>query len=191
MPFGLINALATFQSVMNTIFAALLRRGVLVFMDDILIYSKTLEEHTALLAQVFEIIRQHQFFVKLSKCSFAQSQIEYLGHCISAASVTTEPSKIKAVQQWPVPKNLKELRGFLGLTGYYRKFIRHYGMLSRPLTELLKKNVSFVWNAYAQEAFSLLKQALVQAPVLAIPDFNKLFVLETDACDTGFGAVLM
>lgn len=152
MPFGLTNAPTTFQSVMNTIFAALLRRRVLVFMDDILIYSKTFEEHTALRTQVFEIIRQHQFFVKLSKCSFAQRQNEYLGHRISADGVTTEPSKIQVVQQWPVPKNLKELRGFLGLTGYYRKFIRHYGILSRPLTELLKKNVPFVWNAYPQEA---------------------------------------
>jgi hypothetical protein len=98
MPFGLTNAPTTFQSVMNTIFAALLRRRVLVFMDDILIYSKTFEEHTALLTQAFEIIRQHQFFVKLSKCSFAQRQIEYLGHRISADGVTTEPSKIQAIQ---------------------------------------------------------------------------------------------
>jgi hypothetical protein len=144
-----------------------------------------------LLTQVFDIIRKHHFFVKLSKCSFAQQEIEYLGHCISANGVTTEPSKIQVINEWPVPKNLKELRGFLGLTGYYRKFIRHYAVLCRPLTQLLKNNVPFVWNAYAQEAFSVLKQALVQAPVLAILDFNKTFVLETDACDTGFGAVLM
>jgi len=125
MPFGLTNAPATFQGVMNTIFASPLRKGVLVFMDDILIYSRTLEEHKALLTQVFEIIKQHQFFVKMSKCSFAQQQIEFLGHCISAEGVTTEPSKIQEVQHWPMPKNLKELRGFFGLTGYYRKFIRH------------------------------------------------------------------
>lgn len=134
MPFGLTNAPATFQGVMNTIFAELLRKGVLVFMDDILIYSRTWEEHTALLTQVFDIIRKHHFFVKLSKCSFAQQEIEYLGHCISANGVTTEPSKIQVINEWPVPKNLKELRGFLGLTGYYRKFIRHYAVLCRPLT---------------------------------------------------------
>ena len=150
-----------------------------------------MEEHCALLTKVFDIIWHNRFFVKLSKCSFAQHEIEYLGHCISAAGVATEPSKIQAVQQWPIPKNLKELRGFLGLTGYYRKFIRNYGMISRPLTELLKKGVPYLWSPTTQEAFLLLKQALVQAPVLAIPDFNKEFILETDASDTGFGAVLM
>lgn len=176
---------------MNTVFASLLRKGVLVFMDDILIYSSTLEEHRVLLRKVLEILRKHQFFAKLSKCSFAQQTIEYLGHCISAQGVATEPSKIKAVQQWPVPKNLKELRGFLGLTGYYRKFIRHYGMLSKPLTNMLKKRIQFVWTTTAQEAFDLLKNALTQAPVLAIPDFTKQFVLGTYASDSGFGAVLM
>jgi hypothetical protein len=147
MPFGLTDAPATFQSVMNTIFAPLLRKGVLVFMDDILIYLATFEEHCALLQQVFEILRDNQFSVKLSKCSFAQQTIEYLGHCISAQGVATEPSKIQAMQNWLVPKNLKELRGFLGLTGYYRKFIRHYDIISRQLTSLLKKGTPFVWSA--------------------------------------------
>ena len=114
MPFGLTNAPATFQSVMNDIFAPLMRHGVLVFMDDILIYSDTLETHVNLLAQVFEITQQHKFLIKLSKCSFGQQKIEYLGHCISAQGVATEPTKTVVVQQWLVPTNLKELRGFLG-----------------------------------------------------------------------------
>ena len=173
MPFGLTNAPATFQGVMNQIFAPLLRKGVLVFMDDILIYSSSLSEHLELLEQVFLIIQQNQFLLKLSKCSFAQTEIEYLGHCISGKGVATEPSKIEAVKLWPTPSNLKDLRGFLGLTGYYRKFIRHYSMISRPLTQLLKKGVQFLWTPTAQESFSLLKQALVEAPVLAIPDFGK------------------
>lgn len=147
-------------------------------MDDILVYSTTLEDHLSLLQQVFEIIQQHGFFIKLSKCSFAKQQIEYLGHCISSQGVATDKSKIEAVQQWLVPSNLKELRGFLGLTGYYRKFIRHYGMISRPLTLLLKKGISFQWSPQAQEAFLLLKKALMEAPVLAIPNFDKPFVLE-------------
>lgn len=117
--------------------------------------------------------------------------MEYLGHCISRAGVATEPSKIVAVQEWPRPKNLKELRGFLGLTGYYRKFIKHYGMISKPLSNFLKKASPFVWTSVTEEAFNQLKSALTQAPVLAILDFQKQFVLETDASDTSFGAVLM
>lgn len=118
MPFGLTNAPATFQIVMNMIIKHLLCRGVLVFMDDILIYSATLEDHLHLLQEVFQIIRDQHFYVKLSKCSFAQPEVEYL-HVISARGVATEPSKILAVQQWPTPVNVKQLRGFLGLAGYY------------------------------------------------------------------------
>lgn len=191
MAFGLTNAPASFQGVMNQIFAHLLRKGVIIFMDDILIYSATLEEHVSLLKEVFQVIREHQFFLKKSKCFFAQKEVEYLGHCISRAGVATEPSKIAAVQNWARPKNLKELRGFLGLTGYYRKFIKHYGLISKPLSDLLKKSSPFVWTSRTKEAFLQLKSALVKAPVLAIPDFNKQFVLETDASDVGFGAVLM
>lgn len=191
MAFGLTNAPATFQSVMNLIFAALLRKGVIVFMDDILIYSATLDQHVSLLQQVFEILRKHKFFIKLSKCSFAQKEIEYLGHTISNLGVATDKSKIAAVQQWPIPKNVKELRGFLGLTGYYRRFIRNYGLISKQLTELLKKGVPFIWTDQTQAAFHQLKQALIHAPVLAIPNFSKPFVLETDASEVGFGAVLL
>jgi len=191
MPFGLTNAPATFQGIMNLIFAVLLRKGVLVFMDDILVYSKTLAEHVKLLQQVFEILRLHKFYIKLSKCSFAQGEVEYLGHIITGAGVSTEPTKIQAVQGWPTPKNLKELRGFLGLTGYYRRFIKNYGIISRPLSDLLTKNVPFVWTSVTEIAFQQLKDALSTSPVLAIPDFAKKFTLETDASDLGFGAVLM
>lgn len=147
MPFGLTNALATFQSLMNTIFVDLLRKGVLVFMDDILIYSASLEDHVILLRQVFTILQQHQFLLKKTKCSFAQRSVEYLGHVVSGAGVLTDPTKIQAVVHWPVPTNLKQPRGFLGLTGYYRRFIQHYGIISRPLTQLLKKGVPYVWTS--------------------------------------------
>lgn len=191
MLFGLTNAPATFQSFMNIIFIEILRKGVLIFMNDILVYSDTLEKHEQMLQRVFQILQQHKFLIKRSKCSFATTQVEYLGHVISGEGVATDPNKTQAVKQWPTPKTTKQLRGFLGLTGYYRKFIRDYGMISRPLTELLKKNTPFQWTPITEQAFQVLKQKLVQALVLAVPNFSKPFVVETDACDVGVGAILM
>jgi hypothetical protein len=143
------------------------------------------------LDEVLSILHREQWKVKMSKCHFAQPKIAYLGHVISAEGVSTDPDKICVVKQWPVPQNVKEVRGFLGLSGYYRKFIKHYGIIARPLTDLLKKGVPFVWTSIAEEAFVTLKKALVSAPVLALPDFTKPFMIETDACEYGIGAVLM
>ncbi len=190
MPFGLTNAPATFQGLMNTIFAHLIRKGVLVFVDDILIYSRTLQEHVSQLRIVLEILARHQLFVKKSKCSFAKQHLEYLGHVIGASRVATDPSKIKAVQDWPVPKTVKQLRGFLRLTGYYRNFIQGYGVITRDLTTLLKKDVSYKWGTKEQQDFELVKSKLLEAPVLALPDFSQQFVVQTDASDIGIGVVL-
>lgn len=157
MPFGLTNAPATFQGAMNCIFADLSRKCVLVFMDDILIYTKTLEEHVQQVQLVFQVLNQHHFMLKRSKCVFAQHELEHLGHVILGQGVVTEPSKIEVVPQWPTPASHKELRGFLRLTGYYRRFIQHYGKLSQSLSQMLKKRCRLQWTPQAEEACQLLK----------------------------------
>ncbi|CAN6301690.1 unnamed protein product, partial [Urochloa humidicola] len=190
MPYGLTGAPATFQAIMNHILAPLLRKCVVVFIDDILIYSKSYEEHVQHVKMVFDLLQKHQLKVRLSKCSFAQQELKYLGHVISSKGVSTDPSKLTTIQNWPVPTNLKELRGFLGIAGYYRRFVKNFGMLSKPLTDLLRKGQLFIWTPATEQAFQLLKKALTPAPVLALPDFNSTFIIETDASDKGIGAVL-
>jgi hypothetical protein len=191
LSFGLTGGPNTFNFAMNDTLSPCLRHFAVVFLDDILVFSASYALHLQHLAEVLKLLLQHQWQVKLSKCSFAQTQIGYLGHIISGQGVATDLAKISAIQEWPVPVSTKEVRGFLGLAGYYRKFISQYGMLSKPLTNLLKKGVPFQWTSNERQAFVILKQALVSAPVLALPDFSKTFVIETDASDVGIGAMLM
>jgi hypothetical protein len=190
MPFGLCNAPSTFQSTMNLIFEPYLRRFVIVFFDDILVYSPTLDDHLQHLEMVFQCLLEHEFCLKESKCSIAQNSIEYLGHIVSAEGVGPDPAKISAMVTWPAPTNVKQFRGFLGLTGFYRKFVKHYSTIAAPLTALLKKD-SFEWNDDANKAFEEFKQAMSAAPVLALPNFAEKFILETDASGSEMGAVFI
>jgi hypothetical protein len=175
---------------MNDVLRPFLRRFVLVFFDDILIYSRTWADHLRHLRAVFGALQQHQLFVKRSKCAFATPSVAYLGHVVSAAGVAMDPTKVQAVRDWQQPRSARAVRSFLGLAGYYRKFVHNYGTIAAPLTALLKKD-GFAWSPDAAAAFNALKEAVTSAPALAMPDFTKMFVVECDASSHGFGAVLI
>lgn len=189
MPFGLTNAPSTFQAVMNDLFRPFLRRFILVFFDDILIYSHTMEQHRSHLEQALKLLYDNQFFAKMSKFCFGQSQVVFLGHVVNSEGVKVEEEKFSAVQSWPTPSTVKEVRGFLGLTGYYRRFVQNYRFIAQPLTMLTKKD-GFVWSEEALNAFNKLKQALLSTPVLRLPNFSEPFVVECDASSDGVGAIL-
>ncbi|GJW61762.1 ty3-gypsy retrotransposon protein [Tanacetum coccineum] len=190
MPFGLTNAPSTFQATMNRIFSPYLRKFVIVFFDDILIYSSSLTAHVEHLQCVFHCLQEYQFYVKRSKCVFGAASLEYLGHIISGQGVEMDPKKVEAVTTWPVPKTQKQVRSFLGLAGYYRRFIQGYASLAAPLSDLLQKD-GFRWGEREHKAFVDLKHQLSIAPVLSLPDFEEVFVVETDASGDGIGAVLL
>jgi hypothetical protein len=190
IPLGLCNAPSTFQSLMNHVFRPFLRHFVLVFFDDILIYIKTWSSHLSHVNQVVHLLSKHQLFLKQSKCAFGALEVEYSGHIVGKDGVQVDPKKIESIQDWPRPKTLKSLRVFLGLTGYYRKFVWNYGKIAAPLTSLLKKN-AFTWTSFVDHAFQALKDVMCSTPILAFPDFTKTFVLECDAFEKGIRAFLI
>nr|AAX96624.1 retrotransposon protein, putative, Ty3-gypsy sub-class [Oryza sativa Japonica Group]ABA92970.1 retrotransposon protein, putative, Ty3-gypsy subclass [Oryza sativa Japonica Group] len=191
MSFGLTNALAFFMNLMNKIFMEYLDQFVVVFIDDILIYSKNEEEHAEHLRLIMGKLRDHQLFAKFSKCEFWLDRVAFLGHVISSNGVKVDPSKVEAVLAWNPPKNVSEIRSFLGLAGYYQRFIEGFSKLARPMTELLKKEKKFEWSAACEDGFQEMKKRLTTAPVLTLPDIRKDFEIFCDASRQGLGCVLM
>ncbi|KAL4355503.1 hypothetical protein GQ457_06G006870 [Hibiscus cannabinus] len=190
MPFGLTNAPSTFQATMNEIFRPYLRKFVLVFLDDILVFNKSWPEHLSHLQQVLSKLQEHSFVAKQSKCSFGQEKVEYLGYIVSREGLAVDSSKVDAIRNWLVPTTIKEVWSFLAITGYYRRFIKGFAIIAAPLTDLLRKEENFEWNERAQDAFEHLKTCLCSTPILGLPNFEKEFVVETNASGVGIGAVL-
>jgi hypothetical protein len=191
MPFGLTNAPAVFARTMQQVFSDMIGKFVLVYLDDILIYSKTPEEHEKHLALVLARLEENKFYAQLHKCHFALPEVEFLGHMVSEKGIKVDPRKVKIVQEWPVPKNVSEVRSFLGLANYFRRFVHAYSTIARPLHALTAKDASWQWTSECQSAFQLLKDKLTAAPVLAAPDFSKPFEVVADASDFTLGAILL
>jgi hypothetical protein len=173
MFFGLTNSPATFQALMNTIFTDLIAAGkVAVYLDDILIYSSTLDEHRDTMHEVLRRLRAHNLYLRPEKCEFDREEVEYLGLIIKKGEVTMDPVKVKAVTDWPTPRNLRELRGFLGFANFYRRFIKDFAKLARPLNNLTKKDIQWTWNISQRQAFQTLKGSFSRRPILAVYEPN-------------------
>ncbi|KAK4382892.1 Transposon Tf2-12 polyprotein [Sesamum angolense] len=191
MPFGLTNAPAAFMALMNRTFQEYLDQFVIVFIDDILVYSKNREEHEQHLRIVLQILKEKELYAELSKCEFWVNQVVFLGHVISGDGVMPDPSKVKAIMEWRVPKNATEVRSFLGLAGYYRRFVEGFSIIAGPLTKLLRKGVTFQWTEQCQQSFDELKKRLTSTPILVLPSGSGGYVVYTDASKQGLGCVLM
>ncbi|XP_028298451.1 uncharacterized protein LOC114460741 [Gouania willdenowi] len=203
MPFGLCNAPSTFQRLMERMFGDCRYQSVLLYLDDVIVFSSSIQQHLGRLEEVFSRLQKQGLKVKLSKCHFFQKQVKYLGHVVSADGVATDPDKVEVVRGWKTPTNLAELRSFLGFASYYRRFIAGFAKMAAPLHHVVaqlspgakkgrtpKKPLASVWTAECEEKFSQLKNALVSSPVLAYADFHRPFILEIDASHAGLGAVL-
>ncbi|XP_043717481.1 uncharacterized mitochondrial protein AtMg00860-like [Telopea speciosissima] len=191
MSFGLNNAPVAFMALMNRVFHDVLDKFVIVFIDDILVYSKNEEEHAQHLRFVLQRLREKQLYAKFSICEFWLPQVGFLGHIISARGIEVDPGKVKAVVNWESPKTVTEIRSFLGLAGYYRKFIENFSKIAMPMTQLTRKGAKFEWNEDCENSFQELKKRLVTAPVLVLPKETEGMVVYTDASKTGLGCVLM
>ena len=190
MPFGLCNGPGTFQRLMDTTLAGLQWSTCLVYLDDVIIYSRTLEEHVRRLRDVFQRFRSAGLKLKPTKCHLLKKSVEFLGHIVSGRGISTDPAKISCLQQWPSPACSDQVRSFLGLATYYGRFVKDFARISTPLRRLTEKNAQFAWSYDCEQAFQTLKRKLTSAPVLRFPEFDREFILDTDASDRAIGAVL-
>ncbi|GJW61775.1 putative reverse transcriptase domain-containing protein [Tanacetum coccineum] len=191
MPFGLTNAPAVFMDLMNRVCKPYLDKFVIVFIDDILIYSKNKQEHEEHLKLILELLKKEELYAKFSKCEFWIPKVQFLGHVIDSQGIHVDPAKIESIKDWASPKSPTEIRQFLGLAGYYRRFIEGFSKIAKPMTKLTQKKVKFEWGDKQETAFQLLKQKLCSAPILALPEGSEDFIVYCDASIKGLGAVLM
>ncbi|GAU34562.1 hypothetical protein TSUD_29080 [Trifolium subterraneum] len=191
MPFGVTNAPGVFMEYMNRIFHSFLDKFVVLFIDDILVYSKSEEEHKENLRIVLQVLKEKKLYGKLSKCEFWLEEVSFLGHIISSGGIAVDPAKVDVVMKWGTPESVSEIRSFLGLAGYYRRFIEGFSKMALPLTLLTRKDQAFVWDEKCEKSFQELKKKLTTAPVLILPDAKESFVVYCDASKLGLGGVLM
>ncbi|GJS90972.1 putative reverse transcriptase domain-containing protein [Tanacetum coccineum] len=191
MPFGLTNAPAVFMDLMTRVCKPFLDKFVIVFIDDILIYSRNKKEHEEHLKAILELLKKEEMYAKFSKCEFGILKVQFLGHVIDSQGIHVDPAKIKSIKDWASPKSPIEIRQFLGLAGYYRRFIEGFLKIAKPMTKLTQKKVKFDWGDKEEAEFQLLKQKLCSAPILALPDRSEDFIAYCDASIKGLGAVLM
>ncbi|KAI0507147.1 hypothetical protein KFK09_013267 [Dendrobium nobile] len=189
MPFGLCNAPATFRRVMNEVLKPFLNKCCVAYFDDILVFSSDFKTHMKHLEHIFEALRQNKLYLNVTKCEFATQEVSFLGFKISAEGVSADPKKVESIREWPNPKSFSDIRSFHGLANFYRRFIRGFSIILAPLTDVLKQKC-FCWGEEQQRSFDTIKSALSTAPVLALPNFDKAFSVETDASSVGIGAVL-
>ncbi|GBL98487.1 Retrovirus-related Pol polyprotein from transposon 297 [Araneus ventricosus] len=190
MPFGLCNAPATFERLMETVLRGLSSEACVVYLDDIIIVGRTFEEHLNNLHKVFQRLQKANLKLSPKKCMVFQKEVTYLGHVISAEGVKTHQGKIRAVVYWPRPETVHDLRSFLGLCTYYRRFVKNFSTIARPLHKLTEAKSNFSWTEECEKSFNSLKQALTSSPILTYPQTDKDFILDTDASNEGIGAVL-
>ncbi|GKB39424.1 putative reverse transcriptase domain-containing protein [Tanacetum coccineum] len=191
MPFGLINALVVFIDLMNRVCKPYLDKFVIVFIDDILVYSKNKEEHEEHLKLILELLKKEELYAKISKCKFWIPKVQFLGHVIDSKGIHVDPAKIESIKDWVSPKTPTEIRQFLGLAGYYRRFIEGFSKIAKSMTKLTQKNVKFDWGEKEEVAFQLIKRKLCSAPILALPKGSENFIVYCDASHKVLGAVLM